>query len=230
VFAIPSVRLEGPHLALATFALAIAVPQLLKYRHLEPLTNGAQGIYLVKPAAPSWLPLSADQWLYLVTLGFAGLMLWLTANLADSRIGRAMMAARDAPLAAEALGIDVVRAKAAAFGIGALCAGLAGALHAIVFEFVSPDSFRFDLSITLFVGAVVGGVSRLSGALIGGAFVQLIDKYADAGSRLVAEWAHLPLVIPPWTVYGLALIGLMYIMPNGIAGGIARRWRRSRHE
>ena len=92
-------------------------------------------------------------------------MFWLARNLLDSRIGRAMMAIRDQPLAADTMGINSAQHKAITFGISALYTGVAGALHAIIFEFVSPDSFRFELSIALLVGAVVGGIASLPGAV-----------------------------------------------------------------
>lgn len=224
LFGLPALRLEGHYLALATFALAIAVPQMLKYRHLEPLTHGVQGINLIKPDAPFGLPLSADQWMYYVVLACAVVMFWMARNLLDSRSGRAMMAIRDQPLAADTMGINTSRTKAIAFGISALCTGLAGALHAIIFEFVSPDSFRFELSIALLVGAVVGGIASLPGAVIGGIFVQVIEKYADALTRKISASVHLPIELEPWTIYGIVLIALMYFMPAGIAGGLATLW------
>ena len=226
LFGLPALRLEGHYLALATFALAIAVPQMLKYRHLEPITNGVQGINLIKPDPPFGLPVTPDQWMYLVVLTTAVVMFWLARNLLDSRIGRAMMAIRDHGLAADTMGIDSASVKTITFGISALYTGVAGALHAIIFEFVSPDSFRFELSIALLVGAVVGGIATLPGALIGGIFVQVIEKYADALTKTIAKSVHLPIELEPWTIYGIMLIALMYLMPTGIAGGIAALWER----
>lgn len=226
LFGFPALKLEGHYLALATFALAIAVPQMLKYRHLETITNGVQGINLIKPDAPLGLPFTPDQWMYLVVLATAVVMFVLARNLLDSRIGRAMMAIRDHGMAADTMGIDSARVKTITFGISALYTGVAGALHAIIFEFVSPDSFRFELSIALLVGAVVGGIATLPGAVIGGIFVQVIEKYADALTKLISKNVHLPIELEPWTIYGIALIALMYLMPTGIAGGVSSLWRR----
>lgn len=222
LFGLPALRLEGHYLALATFALATAVPQILKYRHIENLTGGVQGINLVKPDAPFGLPISSDQWMYLVVLASAVLMFWLGRNLLHSRVGRAMIAIRDQPLAAITMGIDIARYKATTFGVSALYVGLAGALHAIIFEYVAPDSFRFDLSIAILVGAVVGGIASLPGALLGGAFVQVIDKYADAATKYLTQTIHLPIDLEPWTIYGILLITLIYVMPGGIAGGLSK--------
>jgi branched-chain amino acid transport system permease protein len=122
------------------------------------------------------------------------------------------------------MGINRSRYKAITFGISAVYTGLAGALHAIIFEFVSPDSFRFELSIALLVGAVVGGIASLPGAVLGGIFVQVIEKYADALTRKISSTVHLPIELEPWTIYGIALILLIYLMPTGIAGGLASIW------
>lgn len=226
LFGLPALRLEGHYLALATFGLAIAVPQMLKYRHLEPFTNGVMGINLIKPEAPFGLAISADQWMYLVVLGVAVLMFWFARNLIDSRPGRAIRAIRDHSMAAGTMGIDTARYKATVFGISALYTGVAGALHAIIFEFVAPDSFRFELSIAILVGAVVGGVASLPGAVIGGVFVQVIEKYADALTKKFTAAVHLPIELEPWTLYGITLIVLIYVMPTGIAGGLSALFAR----
>ena len=222
LFGLPALRLEGHYLALATFALAIAVPQILKYKHLEDLTGGVQGINLIKPDAPFGLPLSGDQWMYLVVLAVAVVMFWIARNLLDSRTGRALTAIRDHTMAASTMGINVSHYKTVTFGISALYTGVAGALHAIIFEFVAPDSFRFEVSIALLVGVVVGGIASLLGAVMGGVFVQVIEKYADSIARYLSGALHLPIDIEPWTIYGIVLIVLVYVMPTGIAGGIAR--------
>lgn len=228
LFGFPALRLEGHYLALATFALAIAVPQVLKYKHLEDLTHGVQGINLIKPDPPFGLPLSGDQWMYLVALAVATVMFWVAGNLLDSRTGRALTAIRDHTMAASTMGINVPHYKAVTFGISALCTGLAGALHAMIFEFVSPDSFRLELSIAILVGAVVGGIASLPGAIIGGIFIQVIEKYADALTKQISSAINLPLALEPWTIYGIALIILMYTMPTGIAGGLSTLWQRIR--
>jgi branched-chain amino acid transport system permease protein len=226
LFGLPALRLEGHYLALATFALAVAVPQILKYRHIEPITNGVMGINIFKSDPPFGLPLSTDQWMFLVVLAIAAFMFWIARNLLDSRTGRALVAIRDHPLAASTMGINVARYKTVMFGISALYTGVAGALHGIIFEFVSPDSFRFELSIAILVGAVVGGIASLPGAVIGGVFVQVIEKYADALTKKITSLVHLPLELEPWLIYGIALIVLMYTMPMGIVGGLAALWRR----
>ena len=149
LFGFPALRLEGLYLALATFALAVATPQILKSDHLAPLTGGVQGIVILKPDPPLGLPLSQDQWLYEFTLAVA-LVLFVGAwNLLRGRTGRAIKAIRDNPLAAEAMGVNRALYKTLTFGVSAFYTGVAGALGAIVIQFVAPDSFTVFLSITL---------------------------------------------------------------------------------
>ena len=207
LFGLPALRLEGVYLALATFALAIAMPQILKSTPLEPWTGGVQGIVVTKPDAPFGLPLSGDQWLYFLTMAI-GLALAVAAmNLIHSRSGRAIMAIRDNPIAARAMAIDVSLYKTLTFGVSAAYTGVAGALSAMVVQFVAPDSFTFTLAIGLFVGLVVGGVGSIPGALAGGFFVLFVPNIAESVSKGLAG-----------AVYGVILILVIYLMPTGAAG------------
>jgi branched-chain amino acid transport system permease protein len=211
LFGLPAVRLEGLYLALATFALAVATPQIIKLSPLEHWTGGVQGIVLMKPGPPFGLKLSQDQWLYLFTAG-VGLLLYLAARrLVHSRSGRAIMAIRDNPIAARAMGVNVTLYKALAFGVSALYTAVAGALAAIVVAYVAPDSFTFSLAIALLVGLVVGGVGWLPGAIFGGVFVLYVPHVAERVSQGLSG-----------AVYGVILILLIYLMPSGAAGLVRR--------
>jgi branched-chain amino acid transport system permease protein len=165
-----------------------------------------------------------------VILAVAVFMFWIASNLLNSRTGRALTAIRDQPVAAATVGINLAQYKAVTFGISALYTGVAGALYALITEGVAPDSFGLPLSIGLLVGMVVGGIASLQGAVLGGVFVQVIDKYADALARQIGAGLHLPIEIEPWTIYGILLIALVYLMPTGIAGGFARlaAWKKRR--
>ena len=209
LFGLPALRLEGVYLALATFALAVAMPQLLKYKGLEAWTGGVQGIVIVKPDAPPWSGLSQDQWLYFVVLAFALALFAIGWNLLRGRIGRAMVAIRDQPIAARAMGVNTAMVKSMTFGVSAMYTGIAGALGAIVIQFVAPDSFTLFLSISLVVGIVIGGLASISGAIYGGIFIQFIPNVADQISKAA-----------PWAIYGVFLIVFMYVMPTGVAGFI----------
>ncbi|OYV01859.1 MAG: branched-chain amino acid ABC transporter permease [Burkholderiales bacterium PBB5] len=216
----PALRLGGHYLALATYALALAVPQLLKYKKIEGLTGGVQGIVLNKPEPPISFrflgqPFNADRWLYFFTLAVAALMFLLAWNLLRGRIGRALVAIRDHPIAATAMGINLPLFKSTAFGVSAAFTGVAGALGAVCVAFVSPDSFSVFLSISLLVGLVVGGLASIPGAIFGAAFIQFVPNVADELSKAA-----------PWAIFGVILIGLMYLMPTGVMGLIGTLWAR----
>src|ERR1700754_4341065 len=141
LFGQPALRLSGVYLALATFALATAMPQLLKLNFLEHWTGGVQGLVVTKPDAPFGLPMSQDMWLYYFTLVVVLAIYIFAVNLLLSRSGRAFMAIRDNQIAASAMGVDVALYKTLAFGVSAGITGVAGALGAIAVQFVAPDSY-----------------------------------------------------------------------------------------
>ncbi len=220
LFGLPALRLEGLYLALATFALAIAMPQILKHKSLEHWTGGVQGIVIIKPDPPEWLKVSQDQWLYFFTLAWVVLLFFVAWNLLRGRIGRAMVAIRDQPIAAQAMGVNTAMVKSLTFGVSAMYTGIAGALGAIAIQFVAPDTFTVFLSISFVVGVVVGGLASISGAIWGALFIQFIPNVADQISKAA-----------PWAIYGVFLIVFMYVMPTGVAGfvriaiGRLQRWR-----
>jgi branched-chain amino acid transport system permease protein len=207
----PALRLGGLYLALTTFALAVAVPQLLKHKALEDWTGGVQGLFLLKPDPPAFLPVSPDQWMYLVAVGISALLFFLSWNLIRSRVGRALMATRDHPLAAEAMGMDTAKLKTGAFAVSAFVTGIAGSLSAVAVEFVAPDSFTFAVSITLFVGMVAGGVASILGSLFGGLFVLFVPNIAESISKAA-----------PGVIYGIILILFLFLLPDGFAGLLRR--------
>lgn len=214
---LPALRLGGLYLALTTFALAVAVPQVLKHKAVEHWTGGVQGLVIDKPAPPFGLPLNADQWLYLFTLAVGAAIFLLAWNLTRGRIGRAMMAIRDHALAAEAMGINIALLKTRTFAVSAMCTGIAGSLGAIAVQFVAPDSFGVFVSITLFVGLVVGGVASIPGALFGAVFIEFVPNLAEQVSKAA-----------PGAIYGVILIACMYLIPSGIGGALARLARKVR--
>jgi branched-chain amino acid transport system permease protein len=207
LFGLPALRLRGHYLALATFALAVAMPQILKYKHIEHWTGGVQGIVIIKPDAPFGLKITPDQWLYLFTLAVLLVMFGIGWNLLRGRVGRALVAIRDHPTAAEAMGIDSALYKTMTFGVSALYAGVAGALGAIVVQFVAPDSFVAGLSINFLIGIVIGGVASISGAVYGALFIQFVPNLADQISKAA-----------PWAIYGAFMLAFVYLMPSGVAG------------
>ncbi|HTO50206.1 MAG TPA: branched-chain amino acid ABC transporter permease [Burkholderiales bacterium] len=209
LFGLPALRLEGLYLALATFSLALATPQILKY--FEHWTGGSQGIVLAKPSAPFGLPLNPDQWLYFLALVVLLAALWLAANLLRGRVGRAIVALRDNPIAARAMGVNSALYKSLTFGVSAAYTGIAGALSAVAIAYVAPDSFNIFLSIALLIGIVVGGLASIAGAIYGAFFLHFVPNWAQDISKAA-----------PWAIFGVSLILFMYFMPYGIAGAVHR--------
>jgi len=212
-FALPLARLQGVQFALATFALGAVVPQLANYKSLERWTGGSQGLGLDRPPAPFGLPLSHDHWVFLLALITLVLLYCVAANLLGGRIGRAVRAIRDHPQAAEAMGIDATRLKAAVFGISAAYAGIAGALSGLALLYVLPAGMF--LSLGFLIGSAVGGIATLSGAVYGAVFLQLILLLADTAAQSVRTSATL-------AIYGLVVIAFLHLLPDGVAGGLAR--------
>jgi branched-chain amino acid transport system permease protein len=210
-----ALRLEGLYLALATFALAVAVPPTLK--HFKAVTGGVQGISLPPFAAPAALHgiVNGDQWLYLITWGLAGSLLLATSFALRGRLGRSLRALRDHPIAAASFGVDPTFHKTLAFAWSAAYAGIAGALLAFATAYVSPDAYGFALSLTLLAGAVLGGLDTLYGALAGGIVVEFLPF-----------WAQRINPAAPSVVYGIALVLVMVFMPVGIAGAALRLRKR----
>ncbi len=207
VFGLIALRLAGVYLALATFALAVATPSFLK--HFKSVTGGFNGLSLKPVSAPAGIPLDGQRWLYYVAWAVAGLAFLASALLVRGKFGRALRALRDNPVAAVSFGVNPYVYKTLAFGWSAVLAGVAGAFYAIPTAYVSPDTFSFALSITLLIGAVLGGIWTFWGALAGGVVVEFLP--------LVAQQLN---AAAPSVVYGVALILVMLFVPNGIVGGI----------
>jgi branched-chain amino acid transport system permease protein len=205
LFGLPALRFEGPYLALVTLAMAVAMPQLLKY--FDNWTGGKQGLVLVKPMPPPELGIDRDRWLYFFVLVVLLLAIRIAANLLNGRTGRAFVAIRDHSIAAAAMGINTARYKTLAFGASTLFTGVAGALAAIVIGFVAPESFTLFLSLSFLIGSAVGGIATIGGAIVGGFFIEFVPNFANDISDAA-----------PWAIYGLTMLLFMYVMPRGVVG------------
>ena len=210
LFGIPALRLAGPYLALATFAIAVAVPSLAK--RFDHFTGGSSGITL---------PIHTGHYLYWASWICAGIgyvVAWLVLR---GRTGRAFRAVRDSEVAAVSSGVSLASYKTLAFGISAAYAGVAGALLAIGAGYTNPDTFPVTLSLYLLIGAVVGGLGSLWGVIFGALFIEYLPIYAQKTYFGLAFSKQAPSV-----VYGLVLILIMLLMPTGVVG-LARRLRRA---
>jgi branched-chain amino acid transport system permease protein len=224
IVGVAAARLRGPYLAGATLALAVALPSVAtKY---ASVFGGEQGITVNPLTPPASLGLSfpPERWVAWLSLLAALIVLVLLANLLRSRVGRAFRAVRDDEIAASLAGVHVARTQVLAFVVSAGCAGLAGAFFAFNVQLVAPAGFTLVLSISLLTGIVVGGLGSLVGA-VWGAFVlvYLSREATDLAPHLhisATAGANVALL-----AYGVILIVVMLVFPEGIQGGLRRLWR-----
>jgi len=214
LFGFPALRFGGLYLALATFALAVAAPQLLAFKGFDFLTGGSQGLQVPKPGTLFGLPMTTDQSVFWLCLAAAVALFLVAGNLVRGRFGRALIAIRDHPIAAETMGVNAALYKTICFGVSALYAGVAGGLDAVAVGFVSPDSFGLALSLAFLVGIVIGGLASIGGVLFGALFIEFVPNYADQLTVYFGENAK----ALPGAVYGLLMILMMAAAPMGISG------------
>ena len=223
LFGLPAARLSGLYLALATFAIAVATPAVIK--RFEGFTGGGSGVNLfgipeltasLAPVTVLGFELNFNNWLYYLSWSVAlvgNVVAWL---LLRGRTGRAFRAVRDSETAAVSSGVDLTRTKVLAFGISAAYAGGAGALFAIATTFVNPDTFPVGLSIILLVGVVVAGLGSLAGLVAGAVFIQFLPLWSQNVSKSPGA---------PGVVYGVILILVVLALPGGVSGLVARGLR-----
>jgi branched-chain amino acid transport system permease protein len=213
-------RLEGIYLGLATFALGVATPDLLKKQ--SDLTGGVKGITLPPVQSPV-ASLSDDQFFYFICLVIGGGLFVLAWNILGDRTGRAWRAVRDGELAAAAFGVNVGYYKTLAFALSAAYAGVAGSLYGLATAFVSTDAFPFQLSIALLVGAVVGGIGTIGGALIGGLLTEFLPIYAQ---QLLLPISKQLANAAPGAMQGVLLLIVLGVARGGVAGLLGEAYVR----
>jgi branched-chain amino acid transport system permease protein len=228
-------RLHGPYLAGATLALAVGLPGLALY--FRDTLGGEQGLRVRAPQPPEsfkafidWAsgnPVSGTKWL--AYLGAICLLLtfFLLANLVRSRIGRTWRAVRDQEVAAELAGINLGAWRVLAFVVSAACAGLAGAVMALVVRLAAPSGFTLVLSLALLTAIVIGGLGSLLGALLGSALLVFLPPFVtDLGTGWGLDSTEAAQLAP--FVYGVVLILAMIFAPAGIVGSLRTRWLTGR--
>jgi branched-chain amino acid transport system permease protein len=236
LFGLPALRLSGLYLALATFAIAVATPAVIK--KFEGFTGGGSGINLfglpeltasITPVDVLGRELTFNNWLYYLAWSIALVSYVLAWLLLRGRTGRAFRAVRDSETAAVSSGVDLARYKTLAFAVSAAYAGVAGSLFAIATTFVNPDTFPIALSIFLLVGVVVAGLGSLLGAVAGAIFIYFMQaSWAQGMDKVIPDW--LPVVGDvstsspgaPAVVFGVILILVMFVLPTGAAGLLER--------
>ena len=216
---VAAARLRGPYLAGITLALAVGLPVLPKYSHLQKPLGGHSGLPVNAPPAPDGV--GYFRWQAWICLIAAALTLFLLANLSRSRVGRAFRAVRDDEIAASLAGYSVARVQVLAFTISAACAGLAGGLFAVVNLSVGPGSFPLTLSLGLLAAAVFGGLGTLSGAVYGSIIITLLPQWSQDLANHVSLSTNVVNNLPQ-AVYGVGLILGMLLFPLGIQGLVRR--------
>jgi branched-chain amino acid transport system permease protein len=245
LFGYPALRLSGLYLALATFAIAVAAPAIV--RRFPGFTGGGSGINFFDAEGRTKSEITTDpitfeqtestisilgleipsfnEWLYYLCWTIALVLFGVAWLLLRGRFGRTLRAIRDSELAASSSGVNLARYKTLAFGISAFYAGVAGSLLAIATTFVNPDAFGITLSIFLLVGVVVGGLGSLWPLVLGAVFIQFMQtEWAQDAESAIPDF--LPILgsidtdLPgaPAVAFGVVLILIMLAFPGGFAG------------
>lgn len=210
---VAAARLSGPYLAGTTLALAIGLPSLANQ---FPIFGGEQGIFFDVGVPPASLGEDFTQYKWFFWIGALAALVstWLVANILRSRYGRNWRAGRSNETAASLSGINVAGSKILAFTISAGIAGLAGALLSMTIGVVSPSAFPLALSFSLLTGAVLSGVSTLSGVMIGAVTLVAIPEIADAVATRIGVSERLTTNLPGLMVSTLLILTVLFV-PNG---------------
>ncbi|MFZ2393960.1 branched-chain amino acid ABC transporter permease, partial [Rhodoferax sp.] len=226
IVGIPSLRLKGLYLAITTMAFAVIINHLIL--NGGSLTGGSEGLTVPQPSLFGQA-LGAERGYYYVVLAFVVVFTFITLNILRSRIGRAFLAIREHDIAAKAMGVNLVRYKLLAFMVSAFYTGIAGGLLAYYTRYLNVDSFSLLISIEALSMLIVGGLGSVSGALLGTAFIVLLNEslgfvfgllgasFGGSGSGAAYEIKGV--------VYGLTIVLFLRFEPDGLMG----RWRDIKH-
>jgi branched-chain amino acid transport system permease protein len=242
VIGFPTLRVRGDYLAIITLAFGEIIPVAIRnlgditidiggWRPVERLnlTGGENG---VNPVGRPYLPgVNFDTdfipWYFLI-LVIGAVSLWAMNRMRASRLGRAWMAIREDETAADCTGVNPIKTKLLAFGLGASFAGFAGSFYAAKLQAITPGAFEFNVSIMLLCMVVLGGMGSLKGVVLGGMLITLIDRILLAQMTFLIRWigrslgiatlAAVDLTLWRWFFFGLGLVIIMLLRPEGLAG------------
>ncbi|KAF1055982.1 MAG: hypothetical protein GAK34_00446 [Delftia tsuruhatensis] len=222
VVGLPSLRVKGLYLAIATIAASFIAHFL--FANLK-LTGGTAGLTL-QPATVFGVALDTSFRLYWVIVPVTLLMLLGAANLFRTRTGRAFIAIRDRDISAEVLGIPLLRYKLLSFGLSSFYAGVAGGLWAYFFRVVTPESFPLLMSIFFLAAIIVGGMGSILGSILGAVFMTMVPELLKLIVDLLPGGSELTVFLSPvrTMVFGLLIIVFLVFEPQGLA----QMWRRLR--
>lgn len=209
------VRMRGLYFAVATFVFALVFPHLVK--RFPSVTGGVEGIMTQPLSPPTWLPISSGEFTYYASVGVASLVVVSVLYALSGPGGRRLQAMRDDSLAAETCGVSATRTTMYAFTVATTLGCIAGGLYTFAVGYVSPSSFPFDFSILLYVSAIIGGFRSIYGALIAAAFLVYVPTYVEQINPGLSPM-----------VYGIVVVVVIIIAPNGLAGLIVGASKRVR--
>ena len=213
---IPALKLRGYYLAMATLGFGIIVYIVLN--EASHLTGGPSGLSGIPSLSVAGFPLNTARRLFLLVWLAVGGILALSANLVDSRPGRALRALHDSEAAAASLGVDTARMKLKIFIWSALYASLAGSLYAHSLNFIAPASFGFMFSIKLVTMVVLGGMASIWGSLLGAGVLTVLPE-------LLTAFHDFEVII-----FGAILMVVMIFMPRGLVRGLMDLWEFRRYK
>ncbi|HEX2113533.1 MAG TPA: branched-chain amino acid ABC transporter permease [Alphaproteobacteria bacterium] len=211
IVARPILRLKGHYLAMATLGLGIIIAIVIN-REI-PMTGGPDGMNVPALWVGPWRLTGAVTW-YWVSAGALLLAVWLSLNLVESPIGRALRALHGSEVAAETTGVDTTRYKVLVFVVSAVFASIAGSLFAHADRFVTPVEAGFLRSIEFVTMVVLGGMASTFGSVVGAAILTVLPQVLAAAH----DYKHMAL--------GVIMIGVMIFMPRGLVPTLAAFWRR----
>ena len=208
VVGIPSLRLKGPYLAIATLGFGVATYQV--FVNSETLSGGRMGLIITKLAPP--FGLSQINFNYYFYFLIALLFTLVTYNIISSFLGRAFIAVRDNDIAAEVIGVNLTRYKLISFGISSFYTGVQGGLYGLFTGYLEPNMFTFMESVTLFVAVIIGGLASIEGSIFGAAFVILVPQLFG----MIPALNDYKELVP--AVYGVTILFVLIFQPLGIYG------------
>jgi branched-chain amino acid transport system permease protein len=208
--AVPMLRLRGHYLALAVLGFNVTFE--IVARNWTKLTGGFDGITDIPPVHLFGIVIKDDHGYYYLSLGFVIVCALFALALRHSRYGRAMIAIRDDELAAGTSSVSVTRMKVLAFVIASMLAGLSGALYAHHATFIAPQDFEFVKSVTILVMLILGGELSVAGAILGTVIITFLPEWL----RFLGDYYQ--------AVFGLLVLVILIVMPNGIVGKVKQVW------
>ena len=208
VIGIPTLRLEGHYLVMATLGFNIIVYILMV--QMDYWTGGPSGFAGIPPLKLGPLAIQTDQQFYWLIWPFFLIMLLLSLNLVNSRVGRALRAIHENELVANSMGVNTERYKVVIFALSGVYASLAGSFYAHYLSFISPKTFDIFYSVQIVTMVVVGGIGNLWGGLLGAAILTALPEVLHS----LRDYALL--------MYGLILMGALVFFPEGLLPGLIR--------